>query len=998
MTAEIGVWVDVLGPLRLRTGGSEVSVPGRRPSTVLACLALSAGRTVSLETLVDHVWGEQLPLSAGASLHNVVARLRRVVGPDVIRTVPAGYVLDVEPEHVDLLRFRRLVDDARRARDLVKERLLLAEALELWRGEPLPGLPSDTLRRAVVPALVEEYLAVLERRIALDLEAGAHGELIGELRELVGRYPLRETLWHHLITAQDHAGRRADALDSYRRLRTEMRERLGVEPNADLQNSYQRLLVDPAAGPGQSQGRGQGQGQGSASGPSPVPASVRARTSMAAGAARLGSGSGRSELPGDTADFTGRTRELDRLLAPLSDGGDAVRTVMISAIDGMAGIGKTTFAVHLAHRLAAYHPDGQLFVDLHGHTPGRDPLDPADALDHLLRSIGVPAEHIPDDLAQRAGLWRAELAGRRVLVVLDNAATASQVLPLLPGTAGCLAVVTSRRRMADLDGARVLSLDVMPATDALTLFASIVGPDRAAAEPEAVEQVLDLCGHLPLAIRIAGGRLRARPAWSVGHLAERLADEGRRLAELASGERSVAAAFALSYGHLAPAHRRLFRLLGLHPGPLVDAHVAAAMAELDVHDAEEMLEDLVDAHLLRQPVEDGYQFHDLVRQYARAAAERDESARDREAAVDRMLDFYVCVTDLARSHFVASGGPVADPATTAPSRLPPIEDTWQALAWCDSQRPNLAAVVTYAADRRRDEHLCRLSRNTWWFFRLRGYLPHCIALQHSAVEAAERLGDQHTEADMHRILGIGYGDSQHYDDAIHHYSKALVLYRATGDLVGQRIAQSNLGGVHWELGRYEQAAEFLRRALDCSREAGGTIGDEATILTNLALTCWSTGRYPEALDHGRRALTGYRQTGDLRGEGYALSALGLAHGSLRDDDEALRCHDQAVQLMRSFGDRAGESEILNDLGRTLRTLERPDQARDRHEQALELARQTNVRVQQARAHDGIAETLQDADPDAAREHWRQALEIYAELGRPEADRVRALLNVDIHVL
>ncbi|MEY9864279.1 DNA-binding SARP family transcriptional activator/Tfp pilus assembly protein PilF [Catenulispora sp. GAS73] len=964
----VDIQFGVLGSLQVRLGDAHLVVPGRRPSIVLASLAMSAGRMVTLETLADHVWADQLPLSATDSLRSLVSRLRSVVGPATIQTMAAGYLLDVDPDQVDLLRFRRLLDEAGVADDPGKARDLLGAALSLWRGDPLAGLNSERLQRDVVPGLVEEHLAALERRIRLDLAAGLQCALVAELRELVSRHPLRESLWRLLITAQDEAGRRADALETYHRLRIELRERLGVEPAGDLQALYHRLLVDPTVAP-----------------------AATSVTHDEAQAPRAEAQISSNELPGDISDFTGRDRELNQLLAAALPGDGNPQTVTISAINGMAGVGKTTLAVHLAHRLADRFPDGQLFVDLHGHTPGNVAMEPAAALDYLLRALGLPSGRIPDSLAQRSGLWRSELSRRRVLVLLDNAATAAQVRPLIPGAAGCLAIVTSRQHIADLDGAHTVSLDVLPEPYALALFTAIVGADRSAAEPAAVAEVLRQCGYLPLAIRIAGARLNARPAWSVAYLAARLADEQHRLAELTAGERSVASTFTLSYRHLPAAHQRMFRLLGLHPGTSIDAYLAAALAGIDLREAESLLEDLLDAHLLHQSAPDRYRFHDLLRQYAHDAAIRDEGSEDRDQAVQRMLDYYVCVTDRVRSHLVMTGGPTLIEPTYPPAHLPSLDDRSSALAWSELERTNLTAIISYAADHGWDKHVCQLSNAVWWFFRIRGYLHDWMDAQHRAVDAAQRLGDAHDVADMERILGVVYWESGQYSAAIDHYQKALVLYRETGDSRAQAITLSNLGLSYWRNGQYERAHEHHQDALICCRDAGGTPHEEAAILVNLALVCWrGLARYDAAIEHADGALNLYRQINDQRGQGGAMSNLGLAHGSLGNSDKALDYHRRAIELVRASGDRVGESDVLNDYAETLRTLGFPDQARDYYRRALEIALKLNSRVQQARAHNGIAFTLRDTD--AAQQHWQQALDIFTDLGLPDADDVRLTLS------
>ena len=752
--------VGLLGPLEVRRGGLAVVVPKGRAGVVLAALALSAGRPLSLELLADRVWGEQLPQSAKASLHSHVMRLRRILGAEVIRTVPVGYVLDVDPDQVDVLRFRRLAAEAAGVADPVRSRDLLGAALGLWRGEPLEGLRSEALHHDVGTVLAEERLAAVQRRIDLDLAAGRHGALVAELRELTGRWPLRETLWQQLIAALSGAGRQADALDAYHEVRGVLREQLGVDPASGLQDLYHRIL---AGGPGASGMAGAagdrhaplaaGQGQAADGVPAesdrvlPVPS-------------RTGGGwRARNDLPGDAADFTGRDRELGELLGALPGQDETAQAVVIAAVDGMAGVGKTALAVHAAHLAADRYPDGQLFVDLHGHTPGRDPADPAAALDLLLRAIGVPGEHIPSTLDGRAALWRAELADRRVLVLADNAACAAQVRPLIPGAAGCLVLVTSRRRLTSLDTARTLSLDILPPDDALALFAAVAGAGRAAAEPGPAGEVLRLCGYLPLAIRICAARLAARPAWTVGYLAARLGDQRQRLAELAAGDRSVAAALTVSYQQLTPGQQRLFRLLGLHPGPDFDAYLAAAVASITVAEAGQGLEDLVDAHLLQEPAPGRYRFHDLLRDHAQAAARREEPDAFRSDAIGRALDYYLHMADQAYS--ILSPGRPRTPLDLAhpPACTPPLADQAGALDWCKSEHANLMSAISYASAHGWNSHAWRLPRSIWFYLYTQDHLQDWITTHRLAVAAASRLHDDAAQAETLGTLASPTGTS-----------------------------------------------------------------------------------------------------------------------------------------------------------------------------------------------------------------------------------------------
>ncbi|ONI81440.1 hypothetical protein ALI144C_19075 [Actinosynnema sp. ALI-1.44] len=592
----------VLGDVEVRIDGHPVDVGHARQMCVLLALLVDANRAVSVEQLVDRVWGEQPPPRARSTLSGYLTRLRHVLAPagDEIGLTwrPEGYVLTVAPEATDLHRFRQLVGQAR---DVDDERALalLDQAQALWRGEAFAHL--DTLWLAGVRDTLnrERYAAELDRN-DLRLRGGEHAWLLPGLLTQVHDHPLDERLASQLMLALCRAGRQAEALrvfhDTSRRLSVE----LGVQPGPELRQCHGHVL------------RGDTE-QVELWNPS--------------------NPSGRNDLPGDVADFTGRGDELGRLLASFP-------AAPVAVINGMAGVGKTTLAIHAAHRLVQRFPDAVLFVDLHGHSDNQQAVDPMAALDTLLRAIGVPDVDIPSGLDARAARWRSELADRAVLLVLDDAAGVAQIRPLMPGGPRCLTLITSRRQLPGLDGARVLSLDVLPHADAVTLFTRIAANHRRAA-PEAVAEVIRLCGHLPLAVRNTAARLRTRPTWTVAHLLERLRPQGRRLVELAAGDRCVSAAFALSYNNLTPPVQRLFRLLGLYPGREFDACVAAALADVDLADARRSLEALLDVHLLQQTSLDRYHFHDLLRAYAAHLTDTQDTEAVRNTAQTRLLDHYL---------------------------------------------------------------------------------------------------------------------------------------------------------------------------------------------------------------------------------------------------------------------------------------------------------------------------------------------------------------------
>ena len=844
-----GVDFRVLGPLEVRDdAGERVPLGGPQPEKALAALLVAGGAVVGLDELVDALWDGEPPRTATHQVHKLIAGLRRRL-PGAIETDGPGYRIRLDGAALDLAAFTALTAAPTPER--------LAAALALWRGPALAGLDSRVLRVAAA-RLDDRRLAAVEAAADLRLAGGDPGEaaaLAVELPALVAAHPLRETLRCRLMVALYRCGRQADALAVYAEARALLADELGVDPGADLARVHQQVLrADPALRAGPAAAR-------PAAGP-PAP----------------------STLPYDLPDFTGRAGDLDRLLGPAG-------TVVISALDGMAGVGKTALAVHAAHRLAGRYPDGQLFCDLHAHTAGARPLTANAALGRLLRMLGVPPETVPDDLDGRAARWRAELAGRRVLVVLDNAASAAQVRPLLPGSPHCLTLVTSRRRLGVLDGATVLSLDVLPPAEALALFAAVAGADRVAAEPAAAAEVVGLCGQLPLAIRIAAARLAHRPQWTVAALAGRLRAESGRLAQLTLADRGVSAAFALSYAQLAPAERRLFRLLGRHPGADFDAWSAAALADRSPAQAEAGLEALVDAHLLRPAGPGRYAFHDLLRDYA-----RDLAPQDAEPA--RRLHGYLLAAATAATDLVSPGSRRFEPAVADPPRqLPPLPDLDAALAWLAAERATLVAVALADPD---------------WQLAcvLRAYFEHT-------------------------------GDFADWRATAEH-----ALDAAADSPLGTVLLRFGLGALAMWTGRLAEGMAHFRQALfavDRDPELA------AAALTSLGMLAHLAHRDREAAGYLRRALA---TDGGLRIAPLARNNLGLAEARLGRGEAAVALHRQALEQARRTGNVAALRAVLLGLGETSLRLGRP--AAEPFREALRLARAGHFRMQEALALDGLA--------------------------------------------
>jgi tetratricopeptide (TPR) repeat protein len=939
----------LLGLVEVRVGRDAVHLSPLERELV-ALLALSANSAVSMERIVDTLWRTDPPGSARNRVQALVSGLRRAIGDAAtVATTPSGYRLDVDPGDLDLAVFEEQVAQARSlavAGDPAAAVEEFRAALALWRGNPLDGVSGHDVDKT---RLRELRLSVLEERIAAELTLGRHADLIGELTALAADHPSRESLAGKLMLALYRSGRQAEALEAYRRLRAHLRDELGIEPGREVARLHDQILRrDPALDL------------------APPPAPSRA--------------SSPAQLPRDLPDFVGRGAEFSQLLADLDGPGGGGRSVVISAIDGMAGVGKTALAIHAAHRLAEWYPDGQLFLDLHAHTAGRSPVPPAAALATLLTSLGMAPERIPPGLDERAALWRSELAPRRTLIVLDNAVDAAQVRPLLPGAPGCLVLVTARRRLTDLEGALPLSLDVLPAPDARALFTGIAG-ERAAAAPEAVADVVELCGCLPLAIRVAASRLRHRPLWTVEHLADRLRDERRRLAELSSHERSVAAAFTLSYQDLDPDRRRMFCVLGVHPGVDVDPYAAASLADSSAARAEELLESLLDAHLLEQRTLGRYTFHDLLRDHARERAEAEHTPAERHAALGRLLAFYLHAAGTAMD-FLAPHEKDRRPHVPVPAT--PVRDCTGpdgAARWLGMERQNLLMAAAAARRGGWAGHVTQLSTVLWRFLDSSGLHADALALHADALAAAEVAGDRSGQADALHFLGVTYEQLSRFTESVDHQRRALAIYRELGERVSEGNALNKLGIAHDMLGRYADALDCYGQALAIRRATGDRVGEAGT-LQNLSYACRMSGRHVDARRFLHDALALHRDAGNRAGEGVCVFQLGLIGEHLGEYADAIGHFQQALVISREIGDRSGEGNAHNGAGQIHRRMGRYDEAMEHFGRALEVRTDTgDVR--------GMAWTLVNLGYtcealgryDDALDHHRKAATLCAGIGQ-----------------
>ncbi|MGI5238987.1 BTAD domain-containing putative transcriptional regulator [Dactylosporangium sp. CA-139066] len=959
---------EVLGPLAVSAGGRAVPVSGSRAQRVLAALLLHAGRPVDIATLVDYAWDDP-PSTARQQIHTVVYRLRRLLG-ERVQTVEVGYRLDLDGARLDaddfargVLRGRTLLANA----DAPGAAAALREALELWRGRALAGLPGERLRLHGV-RLEEERLAALEECAEIELGLGRHRQLVGELQAYAAEHPLRERIAALLITALTRDGRQADAIAHYHRVVATLRDELGVEPGPALRDAYLDTLRSAGA---------------------PPPAAAPGR------------------LPRAPRRLVGRDAELRRLLAAARDGagrGDRPRVVVV---DGMAGVGKSALALTAAHALAEGRPGARLYIDLHGHSE-REPVDPHEALGVLLRQLGaVP----PPDGAERAELWAGRMRELAGVVVLDNAAGAAQVEPLLPPQGPSVVVVTSRTRLGPIEGAAALSLEPLGPDGAVELLRD-TADERVDDDPGAATAVAGLCGGLPLALRLVGHRLRHRPRWTVGMLAEQLSFASHEPIRVAAEGWSTAAAFDLSYRALPEPQQRLFRRLGLHPAGTLEAEAAAVLAEVPVAEVRYLLDDLVEVNLVQADVPGRYRLHDLLRAYAETLVADEE----RHPAIVRMLEYYLGALGAAGEYLEE---PESEPEVPAGTRV--FATSAEGTDWILEHWPCLRALVELShrcGEYRYTLLLARLSFNP---ARTLGYSGAALALADRAVAAADALGDDLLAArtcrtvagiylrlgrygDCHALLERSQGVFRRHGaarEALMQQSLQVIVLRhqgllrdaldlaqrtvaeaeATGDTRAAVTALAEGGTVLHLLGRPEEGASMIARAWAVRRDrvqasnavALGWLGSALVAMHRPAaaglVLMWTIGLK--------------RLHGNLGGAAEALAEYGRLVALQGDPEAGLRYQRQAYDEARRFGDGYFDPIVANHLGETLTMLGRTAEAVTEHERVLRDAGQ-RMPYERARAHAGLAAALRTTDPARAGLARALAVAEFAGMGLDEA--------------
>ena len=934
----------LLGPLTVTDpAGEQLTVPGPRQRVLLAVLLLHANRPVPADTLAELVWDGQPPAGYAVTLRSHVRRLRRTLGPGAaqLRTREPGYLIQLAGADLDVLQFEALCQDtaaALRAAQWPASSGAAAQALRLWRAEPLLDVPSQVLRDEFVPRLEQLRLQVLEDQIEADLQLGQHATLVPQLQDLTAQYPLREHLHAQLMQALARSGRSAEALQAYQDARRALLGELGIEPGPELRGWQQRILAGQAgpvpAAPGPQ--------------PPPKPSQRPPGGTAAAQPPRT--------LPAAVPHFAGRAAELKQLTG-LLDRHRAGGTMLAAVIHGTAGVGKTTLAVRWAHQVAGRFPDGQLYVNLRGFDPAGPPVPPSQAIQGFLEALSVSAGRLPGSLDAQAGLYRSLLAGQRMLILIDNARDASQVRPLLPGSAGCLVLVTSRERLTGLIAAEAavpVTLDVLTVPEARAMLRSRLGAARVLREPAAVDRLIEVTAGLPLGLSVAAARAAQRPSSSLAALAAELEDVQGRLDALDAGDgvTSVRAALSWSYQQLSEPAARMFRLLSLHPGPDVGAAAAASLAGLGPAPADRALDELSCTHLVAESTPGRFTFHDLLRAYAAELAAEQDSAAERHAATRRMLDYYLRSAYAAMWQVYPGTRDLLEFPAPPPGVRPEQPASAQAgLAWLSTEYQVLLAVVSQAAEAGFDQYAQDLPDVLATFLDRRGHVADSAALHQLSLAAAERREDRPAQARAHRFLGRSLIRLGAYQDGYTHLGQAMELFTAEGDRLGQ--ARSHLA---------------LAMALQQQGQA-------------------------DALAHAEQALPLFRSVGHRAGQAVAVTTVGVMHAELGDYRQALAYCAQGLDLNRELGNQDGLAESWANLGEAHLGLGDTGTAIASYQEALRLAGELGHAYYQGWVLTRLGEAQHEAgDVPAARQAWQQALAILDELGHPEAAQVRARLS------
>ncbi|GHD31915.1 SARP family transcriptional regulator [Nocardiopsis kunsanensis] len=987
---------SVLGPITVWNEGRPVTVGGPRQRCVLGALLVHLGREVTFDQLIGYLWSDDPPRTARSVIQVQISHLRRLL-PDTIATTAGGYVLDFDPESVDLHRFRRLRE---RAADAPAHEAagLLEQSLRCWRGAPFSGVGSEHLAYSVVTPLLEEYWSAVTAWAEHALELGRAGDVVARLTPLTRGEPFRERLHHLLITALWHDNDRAKALTAYEEFRSGLAEELGVDPGAEVMDLHARILREE------------------------VPSVRRAVPDEPATASDTYVV--RNDLPRDLPDFTGREQPLARMRDLVDGGGDRAQVCVIT---GSGGEGKTTTAVHFGHGAAEHYPDGQLFIDLYGYNTDRGPLSASSALGALLRAVGVAPEAVPESLDERSALWRATMADRRVLLILDNAFNVTQASPLVLPSPGSLTVITARKDVSGINGARFVSLGMFDEASSLDLLSKVLGESRVEDEPDSARAIARLCGGLPLALRVVAGRILSRPRWSLAHVASRLGERDRRLRELQVEGQSVESAIDLSYQSLNSEQRHAFLLLGMMIGDTVDLTGAAALLGTSVEEADDMLQELVGMYLLSEPQGDVYRLHDLITDFCRSRAEPVLGEETVEKARLSLAHYYL---DTARRGTDLLG-PRAEEGYEGSTHRPYRSDLStreDAERWFSLHHENLAETIEFFASGDFGDQAWRMADLVWRFYALRGHMALLVSSHQRALQVSEQQGSGRGRAVTFIGLGIAHYITGRFAEALDLLSQAHEILVGLDDSMGILRVNANLGMVYERVGRFTESAGAIEEALEHAVAVGNT-DIESLQWGNLAVLRQSLGQYEEAIHcagkamerasgtdleetaaHTRRVMGEARAAlGDIEGAFadlgealelstklslagnriYVYNSLGKAHRLSGNWERAVEEHAAALELADTLGDHSGDAEILADLGVTYGAAGRPDEAARALNKALAMADERDeqyISAKAALALGGLPASV--VDDERACELLTSAVRTLTELDLDDAEFAR----------
>ncbi|MGH3921547.1 MAG: BTAD domain-containing putative transcriptional regulator, partial [Pseudonocardiaceae bacterium] len=895
----------VLGPLEVLVDKRPLGLGGPQQRAVLAVLLLEANRTVSSAQIIRVLWGDPAPERVIATLHTHIYHLRRALEPDRPKGAPpqilaskgAGYVLRIAPEQVDEFRLAQLLQEGQRALaddDPTGAARSFNDALELWRGPALVDVADWSFVVRHIERLEGLRLAAVEGKVQAELALGQHAQLVVPLQALVADHPTHEGLRLNLALALYRCGRHEEATRVCREGIVMLSEQ-GLDSPA-LQGRLQAILRHAV----ELQWR-----------PSPSPMRHPQPFDMSRTV---------FQLPPDIGDFTGRDKLVAKILALFGDDRHERSTaVTVCAMAGKAGVGKSALAIHVAHRLRSRFPDGALYVNL--RDTEAQALDPLKVIVIFLLGLGVARVQIPDDLGGCVALYRAELANRRMLVVLDNAAGEAQVRPLLPGSAGCAVLGTSRKRLSGLDGVHSV-IDVLEPYEAVEFLGKVAGPERVAAEPEAAQAIVGLCGYLPLAVRIAGAKLAARPSWRLARLVDQLVDERNRLRQLEVGDLEVRASFALSYQGCSEAERRTFRLLGLLDVPDFGAWVPGALLGVSSAEAEQLVEHLADAQLLETTGDDAtgqsrYRFHDLLRVFARERLREEESASTQRTALEQALRAYLAHAGYAANLLDPGHRPTIDRRTVEPWTVPEPDTIASVVGdpvwWFAAERLNAVSLISQAYEAELWELTWLLASTVTPFFDVGSSWSAWQETHELALDAARKTGNQLAEAAILRKLAKLAHFRGEFDAAIRGFNQCLSLFRAIGHRLGEARSLRNLGVLHEEQGRFDDAIACLELSRSMFHDLGSPVG-EASSLRCLGDAYRGKGHLSKATVCFDECLPMFCQLGHRLGEASALMGLGITYGQRGRFEDAIACFDAGLPMLQQLGHRRLEAHGLRRLG------------------------------------------------------------------------------------